>query len=605
MTPDQDGSLEAFKAQIPIVDIVSRHVKLTKRGREHVGLCPFHKEKTPSFTVVEDKGFFHCFGCQAHGNAIDFVMQLENLPFGEALQRVSDLTGIAPPKRRGGSFERIDPTLADANAAAARWFEDKLSGEGGHHARTYLEKRGVSEEVCRRFRLGFAPQSRDGLKAALLEQGISEKNLIDSGLLATDDDRASFDRFRNRLMFPIVDSRDRIVGFGGRALGDAKAKYLNTPETDLFHKGRLLYGLPLATAAARQEKEIVLVEGYMDVIALADCGIEHAVAPLGTAVTEDQLKLLWRYSDEPLVCLDGDAAGLAAALRTIRRALPVIEPGNSLRFVLLPQGEDPDSLVRGQGVAALRTLIDSALPLSRMIWQAEWAARPPTTPEHFAGLRKSVLEYASLAADDGLRSALRDQFFRLLDEHRPQRPSQRQFSRDTRRDGWTSTGKLGATLLNTMAERERRLLAAFIAYPTLIDDFEDELGDLELRDSALDSLRQELLSAYAETPDLDAAGLRDHLHRYGFEPIVKTVTGGIAVGSPNHLGMHDQDKALELRQIMQQLRHKTATRRVASDIETGLRGAHEDDLSEQRRSLDRLLNSRSEAEGSSEEKSGH
>ena len=400
-----DGALEDFKARLPLVDIVARHVRLIRRGNRHQGLCPFHQEKSPSFYVFEDQGNYHCFGCGAHGNAIDFIMAIEGLPFAEALRRLSDLTGIPAPLRSPDqaetSAERVNPLLA-ANEAARGWFQEQLAASAGRIARDYLQRRSVPEALQSRFAIGYAPDGRDAMVRALEARGVAVATQVQAGLaIDPEDGGRPFDRFRHRLMFPITDQRGRLVGFGGRALGDAKAKYLNTPETPLFKKGSLLYGHDLASKPAREKKEIFIVEGYLDVIAMHEAGFANTVAPLGTAIGEDQLKLLWRYGEEPYVCLDGDAAGLAAALRMIRRALPIMAGGQTLRFVVLPAGEDPDSLLHGRGRAAFEDLLASAVPLSQMIWQAEHNAAPVETPEQLAGLRRRLLDYVRLTGDEG------------------------------------------------------------------------------------------------------------------------------------------------------------------------------------------------------------
>jgi DNA primase len=309
---DRALTLEEFKARLPLVEIIGRHVRLTRRGREWQGLCPFHREKTPSFTVSEAKGFYHCFGCGQHGTAIDFVMAIEGVDFGQAVQRLAELFGLPAP-RGGDGKPRVDQSIYAANQAAARWFAGRLQAREGQPGAEYLAARGLDHAIIERFGLGYAPGERAALKRAMLAEGYTEAQLLEAGLLVQPDDGgASFDRFRDRVMFPIQDQRGRVVGFGGRTLGEARAKYLNTPETTAFHKGELLYGLPLARAAIRERSAVIVVEGYMDVIALAQAGFAHAVAPLGTAIGEAQLAQLWQFADEPLICLDGDEAGLRA-----------------------------------------------------------------------------------------------------------------------------------------------------------------------------------------------------------------------------------------------------------------------------------------------------
>ena len=577
MRPVGGGSLDDFKARLPLVEVVARYVRLTKRGREHVGLCPFHKEKTPSFNVVGDKGFYHCFGCGVHGNAIDFVMAIESLPFAEALLRVADLTGIAPPERTAPSAPKPDPGLAEANAAAVRLFKGWLWGEAGAEARAYLRRRGLGRRAVERFGLGYAPNGDRTLRDALKREGFGEDLAVEAGLLARRDDGKIYDRFRHRLMFPIHDPRGRAVGFGGRALGEARAKYLNTPETPLFQKGRLLYGQNLAADAIRKQDRLVLVEGYMDVVALSEAGIEEAVAPLGTAVTEEQLALLWRHQDEPIVCLDGDKAGFAAALRLARRALPVMRGGQSLRFAVLPEGEDPDSLVRGRGGAAFEGLLGAAVPLSTLIVEAETG--PVTTPEQFAALRRRLLDYANLAADPGLRRGLRDHVFAWLDARRlgPKR--------SFKSGGGATFGGAGG-LERGLKRVGNDLIAGILQAPDCLDVFEEQLDEIEFESTELEDLKREILTWYASAPSLDAADLRDHFTTHRCAPLVERL-----LERPPTLGSDPQHVAT-LQQKLTELLRLHALRRERQPFEAI--SVAEDIFGEgwqaKRRALDRLLN---------------
>ncbi|MFP4271261.1 MAG: DNA primase, partial [Alphaproteobacteria bacterium] len=335
------GDLADFKARLRVVDIVQRYVRLTRHGPLHKGLCPFHREKTPSFTVTASRGTYHCFGCGAHGNALDFLMAIEGLSFAEAVRRAADLTGLEPPVSEAHRPETDRKrALSELLEAAARRFRARLDAADGSPVRAYLARRGLSPATIARFELGYAGGGRAALTEALTATGVAVGDLVDAGLsIVPEDGGAPYDRFRERLMFPIRDGRGRLVGFGGRALADgAKAKYLNSPEGPLFQKRELLYGAPGLDRRVGRGR-VHVVEGYMDVIALAQHGVA-AVAPLGTAMTEAQLERLWRLDDAPLVCLDGDAAGLAAAGRLAERALAVLQPGRSLAFALLPAGED-------------------------------------------------------------------------------------------------------------------------------------------------------------------------------------------------------------------------------------------------------------------------
>ena len=413
--------LDELKSRLVLSDVVGRRVKLRKGPRgEFTGLCPFHNEKSPSFTVSDDKGFYHCFGCGQHGSVFDFVMNTMNLQFPEAVEQLAATAGMEVPRQSAAAAEaaRRSATLHEVLDKAATWFTDQLRASQGSSARDYLKTRGVSAAGAASFRLGFAPNARTQLKDALLARDITEAQLIETGLIVKPEDGgASFDRFRNRLMFPILDSRGRVIAFGGRALGEARAKYLNSPETALFHKGRTLYGLFQARQPIREAGTAIVTEGYMDVIALVDGGFSHAVAPLGTALTEEQMGLLWRFAPEPVICLDGDAAGRRAAMAAAERALPLLKPGLSLRFAQLPEGEDPDSLIRSRGAEAMRQVLDAAVPMNELLWWKERRAQPADSPEREAGLRARLEALCREIRDPDIRDAYQRLFrARMEDE---------------------------------------------------------------------------------------------------------------------------------------------------------------------------------------------
>jgi DNA primase len=405
--------LDDLRARIGLAAVVGRRVKLTRAGREMKGCCPFHNEKTPSFYVNEDKGFYHCFGCGAHGDAIGFVMAQDGLSFIDAVKSLAAEAGLTLPEP-----ERQDPEqqkragLMDLLAAAAEWYRAQLAAAVGADARAYLTRRGVAADQQAGFGLGFAPDSRDALSAALRARfpDVEPAQLVEAGLAGESDSGSRpgeaarrYDRFRGRLMFPIHDARGRVVGFGGRALGDVEPKYLNSPEGQVFHKGRLLYNLHRAAPAARRSGRLLVVEGYMDVVGLAGAGIAEAVAPLGTALTDEQMALAWKQVPEPVLAFDGDGAGLRAALRAATRALPLIGPGRSLAFVTLPAGQDPDDLARNGGKAAVEALLATARPLERFLFDAEAGSAPLDTPERRAAFKARLKALAAEIADFELR----------------------------------------------------------------------------------------------------------------------------------------------------------------------------------------------------------
>ena len=414
--------LDELRSRTLLSALIGRSTKLQKAGREWRACCPFHNEKTPSFYVNDDKGFYHCFGCSAHGDAIRWMTDQRGLPFMDAVKELAQAAGMELPAMDPRAAEKAEAAkgLHEACADAASWFTEQLNGLTGATARDVLVKRGIKPETARAFGLGFAPDSRGALKTALKDYG--DPLLVEAGLLIKVEEKAPYDRFRGRLMIPIRDPRGRTIAFGGRIIGEGEPKYLNSPETPLFDKGRTLYNLDKAAPAARKAGRLIVVEGYMDVIALAQAGFGEVVAPNGTAVTEAQLERMWRLSDVPILCLDGDSAGQKAAIRAAHRALPLLAPGRSLAFVTLPQGQDPDDLVRMKGPAAFEALLKEPEPLVDRLWASELAAEPLDTPEQRAGLKARLADLAKTIADSNVAQEYQAEFRRRFDEtFRPQR----------------------------------------------------------------------------------------------------------------------------------------------------------------------------------------
>ena len=379
--------LDEIRDRVPISAVVGSRVpwdrKKTNASRgDYWACCPFHGEKTPSFHCEDRKGRYHCFGCGVSGDHFKFLTELDGMSFPEAVERIAGLAGLPMPARDPDAERRDQEraTLHDVMELAATFFQDRLQTAEGAKARAYLRDRGLTPTTQQAFRLGFAPDSRNALKEFLAGKGVEKAQIEACGLVVHGDDiPLSFDRFRDRIMFPIPDSRGRIIAFGGRALSsDAPAKYLNSPETELFHKGRVLYNFFRARQAVQKAGTVIAVEGYMDVIALAQAGFENVVAPLGTALTEDQLELLWRMAGEPVLCFDGDKAGLKAAWRAADLALPLIQAGRTVRFALLPEGKDPDDLVKQAGADAFRQVLSESRPLADLIWLREIRAASST-----------------------------------------------------------------------------------------------------------------------------------------------------------------------------------------------------------------------------------
>ncbi|MFZ4125787.1 MAG: DNA primase [Rickettsiales bacterium] len=379
--------IDDLKSRYRLSEVIGKAVPIKRAGREFHALCPFHKEKTPSFTINDEKGFFHCFGCGAHGDVIGFTMDYERLSYPEAIERLATQAGMQLPTYSKAEVEREEQArgLQYIVETACSWFEEQFDQSAeGELARKYARERGLNQETLAKFRMGYAPADRDALSKAMREKGITQAQLIEAGLLINVEDKTPYSRFRRRLIFPIRDRKSKVVAFGGRVLpGEPNAeapKYLNSPETPLFHKGRMLFNLDFARRSAIASGELTVCEGYMDVIVLAQAGIEHAVAPLGTAVTPEQLQLCWQLVGEPVMCLDGDSAGARAMTRVYDLALPLLVPGKTLRFAQLPQGEDPDSLIRIQGVDAMLEVLKRAEPLSEVLWN-QVMGQEARTPE--------------------------------------------------------------------------------------------------------------------------------------------------------------------------------------------------------------------------------
>jgi DNA primase len=531
------GFLDELRSRVSLADLVGKRVRLARKGREHGGLCPFHNEKTPSFYVVEDKGFFHCFGCGAHGDAIGFVMRAENLDFIEAIERLAGIAGIAVPQQTPQEREKAQrqKTLLEALAATAKFYEESLWSPAGSRGREYLAARGLDEETMRRFRLGWAGEDRNALRRALTPE-FPVPLLLEAGVLhASDRGGEPYDFFRERVIFPIGDRAGRVIAFGGRALGDAQPKYLNSPEHPLFEKGRVLYGLSAARVNSAKAAEAggagaIVTEGYLDVIALHRAGFTTAVAPLGTALTEAHLAELWRLAPEPVLCFDGDAAGQRAALRALHRALPLLKPGHSLRFVTLPPGEDPDSLIRSSGAPGFEELLRAAKPLAEVLWQTELGAKSIATPERRADLEHRVMVNAGQIADRTVqaeyRRFLRDKLFGLG------RPTGRGRlgSRGAafRGSGFRRDASPPAIVQGdapppppSPGRRQREILIGMLLTHTfLIGQRVEEIDALDFPEQELSRLKRAIFDAEVESAGLDAMGLRLQLGQAGFATTV-------------------------------------------------------------------------------------
>ena len=521
--------LDALRARITLSAVIGRSVRLQKAGREFRACCPFHDEKSPSFYVNDAKGFYHCFGCQAHGDAIRWLTDHQGLAFMDAVKELAAEAGLevpAPDPRAARQAEKR-ASLTDVTEAAQHWYVERLRSTDGAGARAYLTKRGITDATAREFGFGFAPDDRQSLKSAL---NFDETMLIEAGMRIAPDEsgKEPYDRFRGRLMLPIHNSRGQVIAFGGRTLAkDAGgAKYLNSPDTPLFDKGRTLYNLHRAAPAARKSGRMVVVEGYMDVIALAQAGIAEAVAPMGTSLTEQQLELLWRHVERPILCFDGDAAGQRAGLKAILRALPLLRPGNTLAIVRLPAGKDPDDLVRERGSSGIEALLATPLTLADALWQLEHAAAPLASPEAKAGLKARLLEHIDTIGHSDIRSLYRrelmERFSAFAFPPRPERARQPGVRRGEIPQ--RSSPEVTARLQRLVQGGARDGFAAAVMtglarFPDQIARHEDALVQLARRDRnvapAIDALLElaESLDSYAPTPISGPIGLPAHPDR--------------------------------------------------------------------------------------------
>jgi DNA primase len=568
--------LDEIRTRLPVSQVVARKVALKKQGREFRGLSPFKSEKTPSFFVNDQKGFYHCFASGEHGDIFAFVMKTEGLSFPEAVERLAGEAGLALPKptyQDHHEVERADERarLHQVLEASAAWFEARLKAPEGQEARRYIERRGLRRETITEFRIGFAPSGRSALKEHLAGQGFTPAEMATSGMLiAGEDIPVPYDRFRNRVMFPITDLKGRVIAFGGRALDpEAPAKYLNSPETPLFHKGGVLFNAVRARQSAHDRGRIIAVEGYMDVLALHEAGFGEAVAPLGTALTETQVQLLWRMSPEPILCFDGDSAGRKAAFRAVDTAIPLIKAGTSVAFAFLPDGVDPDDLVRQQGREAMDAVLERSRPLADILWEREWASGQWTTPERRAQLERQLAALIARIGDAGVRAHyerdIRGRLFSAWNQaggsrlgasrngaqgaqRRPNSPGGRfnppSGARGGARDGksWNrgqpsfqpppaSSDSLRASRLvadQTQAPyREALLLQAIVNHPWLIDEHAELIASLTLTSKPLSELRDALLSLHVGHNFLDRSQVQTHLTDQGLAKILALVERAI------------------------------------------------------------------------------
>ena len=553
-----DGFLDEIRQRLPIHEVVGEQVIWDKRksqpGRgDYWACCPFHGEKSPSFHADDRKGIYHCFGCGVTGDHFRFLTEKSGMSFPEAVEKLAGMAGVPMPARdeREEAREEARRSLYDVMDVAAKYFEAALAHNIGARARGYLFERGVSAAAQTRFRVGFAPDSRNGLKEHLAANGVSAQDMADTGLVASrEDDPLTYDRFRNRVMFPITDLRGRIIGFGGRALTpDVPAKYLNSPETPLFQKRMVLYNGMDARKAARDGKPVIVVEGYLDVIASVMAGFEGTVAPMGTAMTEDHLQMLWRMNDAPILCFDGDSAGLRAAERAAGLVLPLLQPGKTVKIATLPDGLDPDDLIKQQGRNAFADVLDRAQSLNDMVWSMETGGIVPEAPEARAALEARLRERANSIGDQSVRRHYLQAFDdKLAVFFQPVRPASRfDGRRDDRRNGprrdygqqqrprgVSPRMVVSDTLRNSRllkpgrteaTPREAVILVSLVNHPALAESRLEALAGLEFSSPGARKLFSALLDLIMADHDISGVALREALGARGFGPDIERMEG--------------------------------------------------------------------------------
>ncbi len=540
--------LDQIRARVTLSSVIGRRVQWDRRKTnaakgDYWACCPFHTEKSPSFHADDRKGRYHCFGCKASGDIFRFLVEKEGVPFPEAVERMANEAGIPMPVFSEAEIEReeLRASLYDIMEMAQKFFVAELQTARGARARGYLADRDLSAAIQQEFGIGYSPDDRQALRSHLALKNVTVEQMAEAGLvIAGEDIPVAYDRFRDRVMFPIRDGRGRVIAFGGRALrADVPAKYLNSPETPIFHKGEILYNFDRARATAHQQSRLIAVEGYVDVIAMHRAGFAEAVAPLGTALTEVQLGILWRSVPEPILCFDGDSAGLKAAYRALDLALPLLQPGHSLKFAFLPEGKDPDDLLRSDGPDAVREVISKAEPLAAVLWRRALDENDRSSPERKASFERDLRVLVSTIADETVRRHYLDDLRQRFDElwgrgqtkpgQRRTGPAARQPRLKFGQKAWEvpmpASQKLkslaAAGRNDSSAERRQSLIVlTFVNHPGLIHEFWDDFASFDLTSRELDLIRAAILDSAAGGEALEKAALKDHLMGKGFGDVL-------------------------------------------------------------------------------------
>ncbi len=537
--------LDEIRNRLRLSDVIGKRVKVTRAGREHKACCPFHNEKTPSFTINDDKQFYHCFGCGAHGDVIGFVMNHDNISFRDSVELLAAEAGLQVPKPDPMAQAKAEKQkdLYDLMDEATKWFQAALYQQENRDVLDYLINRGLTKNALEHFQIGFAPDDHQALRTHLKAHGYSDQQMIDAGVVKpSNKGRDPYVFFRGRVMFPVIDRRSKTVAYGGRTLpehmvpprqdGFTPPKYLNSSDTPLFDKGRMLYAEPFARQAAREGKPIIVTEGYMDVIACHQAGFEGAVAPMGTALTDEQILLLWKMCPDeqktPILCFDGDSAGRKAASRSCERLLPMLKPGHSVRFAFMPEGEDPDTLIKSGGAEAFQKILKASIPMVDYLWAMHVGGREFKTPEERAGVIDSLQNQVSYIADKNVQSHYRhiinqkvsDTFFPKRDRYQ-----QRGHSRS---GGYSNQGnkpKLSVKPQTPMFQSRyiKALLAGVLNHPYIFDMIEEQFTDFDIPQQNFNLFRQAIVMALSHDPALDFDGLQQHLKDKGFGKEIRDI----------------------------------------------------------------------------------
>lgn len=515
--------IEQIRVRLKVSEVIGKDVKLTRKGHEFSGLCPFHNEKTPSFTVNDAKGFYHCFGCGAHGDIITYTMHRQAMNFVDAVKHLANLTGVILPEKNERKETAEGAEYFKLLEEACLWYQENLKKSFGDEALSYLKHRGFSEQIIEEFKIGFSPSRNHGVPSlyqTFLARGFSKNSMLSSGLfIQTEDQREPYDRFRGRVMFPISDLKGRVIAFGGRILGDGQPKYLNSSDTDFFHKGQILYNYAQAIKHINKEQPLIVVEGYSDVISLSKAGWKAVVAPLGTALTVEQLQLLWKRNSQPFLCFDGDDAGLRASFRAAERALPLLSSQKTLKFVNLPRGEDPDSFLKSYGKEALEKIFSSPSSFVETLWQSLLSSESFSqniTPEEKAAFKNRALELIEKIEDSQVKyfyqldfnERLRNLWYKSFKPRKSEKVASYQVS-SVRKDG----------LLKKNSLSQKILLATLINHPTLLHEVAEQFAAIEFTEKEWNDLKHYLL----ETFNGKGENLKLALQMAGFGSILESI----------------------------------------------------------------------------------